>query len=379
MSVNKRWNKAHTKYRWRVVVYTPTNEFDKFGNRKMKHTYVGTYDTQKEADRIERDYISNLEKGNIELNKNATFKAVINFFIDYCEHEGRYQKGTIENYKCIHREHLNYFDEMPINKISNDIIRFWRKQAVDKGLSSYRINDCIKLLKAAFNHAISENKINTNPFANMKKEKLPKKNRRRFSIDELGVLLKTCKENIPEYWCMFVLSCLTGARVGEYTALTVKDIDFKNYKIYIEKQYTKGELKDRNKTKESTRVVHPSITTLEIIKWHIDTFNIKTGFLFLDSTKNKPVSAKWVSRKFKKLLILCGYEENYCRVHDLRGQYVDIQHAVGTPTEQISREVGHKRTSTTSDIYTEILAEVPVEMNRRMDEKIFGKDITNEK
>lgn len=373
MAVQKRWNKAKTKYRWRVVVYTPTNEFDRFGNRVMKHTYVGTYDTQKEADKVERDYITNLEKGNIELNKNATFKAVIDFFIDYCEHEGRYQKGTIENYKCIHREHLNFFDEMTITKITNDVIRFWHKHAVDKGLSPYRINDCIKLLKAAFNHAISENKINTNPFANMKKEKLPKKNRRRFSIDELGVLLKTCKENIPEYWCMFVLSCLTGARVGEYTALTVKDIDFKNYKIYIEKQYTKGELKDRNKTRESTRVVHPSITTLAIVKWHIDTFNIKSGFLFPDATKTKPVSAKWVARKFKKLLIICGYEEDFCRVHDLRGQYVDIQHAVGTPTEQISREVGHKRTSTTSDIYTQILAEVPVEMNKRMDEKIFGK------
>lgn len=374
MAVQKRWNKTKTKYRWRVVVYTPTNEFDKFGNRVMKHTYVGTYDTQKEAEKIERDYITNLEKGNIELNKNAIFKSVIDFFIDYCEHEGRYQKGTIENYKCIHREHLNFFDEMTITKITNDVIRFWRKHAVDKGLSPYRINDCIKLLKAAFNYAIKENQINTNPFTNMEKERLPKKIRKRFSTDELGQLLRTCKENIPEYYCIFTLSCLCGMRVGEYVALTVSDIDFNNSVIYVNKQYTKGELKDRNKTRESTRVIHPSKATLEIIKWHIQSFNIKMGFLFLDSTGKKPVSAKWVSRKLKKLLIICGYEEDYCRVHDLRGQYVDIQHAVGTPTEQISREVGHKRTSTTSDIYTQILAEVPVEMNKRMDERIFGKE-----
>ena len=155
MSVNKRWNKAHTKHRWRVVVYTPTNEFDKFGNRKMKHTYIGTYNTQKEAEKVERDYITNLENGNIELNKNATFSGVINFYIDCAEHEERLEKGTTDNYKCIHKEHLNFFDEMAINKISNDVIRFWRKQAVDKGLSPYRINDCIKLLKAAFNYAIS--------------------------------------------------------------------------------------------------------------------------------------------------------------------------------------------------------------------------------
>ena len=34
--------------------------------------------------------------------------------------------------------------------------------------------------------------------------------------------------------------------------------------------------------------------------------------------------AKWIERRFTKLLTLCGYEENFCRVQDLRGQYVDI-------------------------------------------------------
>ena len=62
MAVEKRWNKAHTKFRWRVVVYAPTSKFDRLGNRVMKHTYVGTYDTQKEAEKVERDYLTNLEK-----------------------------------------------------------------------------------------------------------------------------------------------------------------------------------------------------------------------------------------------------------------------------------------------------------------------------
>lgn len=370
MSVQKRWNKAHTKYRWRVVVYAPTSEFDKFGNRIMKHTYVGTYDTQKEAEKAERDYMINLEKCNIELNEDATFKAIMNFYIDYAKNEGHYQIGTIKNYECIHGEHLKFFDDMPVSKITKEVIRCWRKQVVKK-LSPYRINDCIKLLKAAFNYAIKEEQICKNPFAKIDKEPLPAKLRKRFSIEQLAELLQVCKEELPEYWCLFVLSCLTGMRVGEYTALTVNDIDFNNSKIIVEKQYTRGELKQRNKTSSSTRFVHPSNITLQVIKWHIKAFNIKSGFLFPDKNGN-PVSAKWVSRKFKKLLVFCGYEENFCRVHDLRGQYVDMQHAVGTPTEQIAREVGHIKTSTTSDIYTQILAEVPVEMNRRMDERLLN-------
>ena len=46
--------------------------------------------------------------------------------------------------------------------------------------------------------------------------------------------------------------------------------------------------------------------------------------------------------------------------------------ALGAPTSHISREIGHARTSTTDDIYTEILNEVPRDYNKKMDEKLFG-------
>lgn len=121
---------------------------------------------------------------------------------------------------------------------------------------------------------------------------------------------------------------------------------------------------------KSTRIVHVSDKMLEILKWHINEFNIKEDFLFEDMT-GKPVSAKWISRKFKKLLKLNNFEEDFCRVHDLRGQYVDIIHYCGIPTEYIAKEVGHSNTSTTSNIYTQILQEVPLEANERMDNKIF--------
>ena len=98
---------------------------------------------------------------------------------------------------------------------------------------------------------------------------------------------------------------------------------------------------------------------------HINTYGIIAGFLF-KGKGNNPISPTWVRKQFRKLLIKCGYSEDFCRVHDLRGQYVDIMKAVGTPTSQIAKEVGHTRTSTTDDIYTEILAEVPKESIRKI-------------
>ena len=75
---------------------------------------------------------------------------------------------------------------------------------------------------------------------------------------------------------------------------------------------------------------------------------------------------------FKNLLELNGYPRDFCRVHDLRGQYVDVMKALGAPTSHISRERGHSRTSTTDDIYTQILNEIPKDYNKKMDEKLFG-------
>lgn len=379
MAVTKIYtNKQKTKISWKVVVYIQTDQFDKFGNRIYKHQYVGCYATEREGKQAERDFYNKLEQGKLELNKNATCREVILFFLEFARKEGRYSKGTVANYECLHSKYLEFFDYVKIANITPALLRTWRRQMIEQKLSAYRINDCIKLLKSAFNYAIREKEISINPFKNMQNETPPPTIRHRFSTDQLSALLKSCKTMLPDYYCLFALACLTGMRVGEYTALKVEDIDFNNGFIYVSKQFTRGELKNRTKTASSTRTVHPSRTTLKIIMWHMKKYSINTGFLF-PATNGNPVSAKWVSRRFRRLLTLNNYSEDFCRVHDLRGQYVDVQHAMGAPTEHISKEVGHSRTSTTSDIYTQILAEVPKEMNNRMDRILFRKSKKNSK
>lgn len=159
-------------------------------------------------------------------------------------------------------------------------------------------------------------------------------------------------------------------RLGEYSAVCVENINPKRNEIYINKQYTRGELKARTKTLESTRVAKYPEELNEIIKWHRRKYNVFSGFLF-KGKDNKPISQKTISRRFKDLLKLCGYPENYMRVHDLRGEYVDIMNSAGVPVPFISRNIGHARTSTTNDIYTSILNSVKDEAMEKLSKKIF--------
>ena len=136
-------------------------------------------------------------------------------------------------------------------------------------------------------------------------------------------------------------------------------------------------MKNRTKKEASTRIVDISEQVLNIIQWHINELEINNDDFLFKNSKGDIVGAKWIERKFKALLIECGYDEDYCRVHDLRGQYVDIMHLCGVPLEYISRQVGHSNTIVTSKIYTQILHELPVQANALLDDKIFGSKKLN--
>lgn len=78
-------------------------------------------------------------------------------------------------------------------------------------------------------------------------------------------------------------------------------------------------------------------------------------------------ASSMLARCWESALLVNVDNDTYCRGHDIRGQYVDIMHYCGIPTEYISKEVGHSNTATTSNIYTQFLNEVPIEANQRMD------------
>ena len=376
MTVQKRTNPSGA-IRWRSVVRVETGKYDRFGNPERKQKVVGTFSTKKEAEKAEREFLNNFEANKIELNNEATVYDVVKLFLDFAKNEGEYSLGTVSNYEGVLRNHLSFFKDIKVTKITPALIQAWERSMYRKKASPHAYNTCVKVLKASFNYALKLRQVRTNPFVEMSNKSIPQKLRKRFSTDELTELIEVCRESFPEYYCLFVLATLTGARVGEYSALKVSDIDMQNRRIFINKQFTRGQLKNRTKKEASTRIVDISEQVLNIIQWHIKEFAISNDDFLFKTSKGNIVGAKWIERKFKALLIECGYDEDYCRVHDLRGQYVDIMHLCGVPLEYISRQVGHSNTIVTSKIYTQILHELPVQANALLDDKIFGSKKLN--
>lgn len=362
MSIRKRY-KTDGTFTWEFCITiqkVPRKQYRKSG-----------YKTKQDAAKAEMEAIQKYKNKKIQLSPNkTTFKKIIEIFFEHINYSNEYSKGTITNYEGYYKNHLQNFTNLTIEELSPYIIQKWTDKAT-KTKSPYVINGCRKLCKASFNYALKMKLIAENPFINMPLVKEPVVLRKRFCIEEIKKIIKICQEKMPDFFCVFTLAIFTGMRLGEYSAICVEDIDFEKNKIWVTKQYTRREIKSRTKTVSSKRIVDFPMSVGRIIKWHIRHYQIFNGYLFRGKNVKCPVSANWINSQFDKLLVECGYPKDYMRVHDLRGQFVDILHTLGLPTVYISRQVGHARTSTTNDIYSSIMSDVNLNAREAIEEKIF--------
>lgn len=332
------------------------------------------FKTKKEAQNAEREKLQEFNKyrgfWHADVEK-TTFKDIANLFIEHIEHSAEYESGTVCNYKGLLKNHINStFEAKKIVELTPLLIQQW-KDIKSKETSSYVLNNCIKLLKVMFNYAKKQKVLYNNPFDELEKVPEVKKIRNRFSVEQLKELYNTCKKELPEFYCLFCLATLTGMRVGEYTALTVDNILFERKQINVVKQYTRRTLKDRTKTESSIRAIDVCDFLINVIEWHMQEYNITSGFLFRGRFSDRPISQNSIIKYFRMLLDMHGYSKKFMRVHDLRGQYVDVCQALGLPLTYIAKQVGHARTSTTADIYSQVLSDVSESAKQGFD-RIFS-------
>jgi len=330
---------------------------------------VSGFKLEKEAKQAEYEFLKQLDEGKINLDDSSLFSEIAENFLNYIEKSPDYAKGTVCNYKGYYNNHLQMLHNMKAKNINEDILNTWVESEIKNGVSPQVINSCRKFGMAVFTYHKKTYKFN--PFSELDKRKEPKILRNRLSLNQLLEMKDICEENLPDFYLIFCMACLVGMRLGEYSALTVENIHPERNEIFIKQQYTRGELKARTKTDDSTRIAKYPNQLNEIIKWHRKKFGVFSGFLFKGKDENKPISQKTISRRFAELLKLCGLSENYMRVHDLRGQYVDLMHTADIPISFISKNIGHSGINITNNTYTSILNELKDSAMEKLGNMVF--------
>ena len=262
------------------------------------------------------------------------------------------KQRTIERYVSL-AKHCNEIANIKLQKIQpQEIQRLY--VSLQASLSAHTINKVHKVLSAAFKKAYELRMLNINIMQFVKPPKFEKKEIEIFKQEEIKKILSSLKEDryYEKYYPFFLLAISTGARLGELLGLRWIDFDANKNEIFIRQSIQgslKGLIRESTKTKAGIRKLSiPQKVAQELLKIGNPTPGDKESLIFQTNTGN-PYAPNNMIRAWKKILLQAEVE--YKNIHVLRHTHATQLLANSIPIVEVSRRLGHAKTSHTLDLY----------------------------
>lgn len=337
-----------------TITYT-----DIFGKR---HT-SGYYETIKEA----KKDLWKFEE--VKTNKNITYDFIFSNFLDKVKTKN--SENTYNNYIRYYNYYFKKYDLIDYDKVNS---LHWQDvfDKISKENSPYVAIMSLKMCKAAVNLLIKHDLIEKNVFNKIELIKPPKPDINHLTIDEIRLILETCKKAFPQYYALLYTFIGTGAREGEIFALEKSDFDYAEKKIKINKQFTKNKLFLHPKTASSNREIYLFNDLAETINEHIKTLKPDNPLLFPNKNGRYINISNIRNRLWLPLLKLCGIEKRV-RLHDLRGSYIDMVLSSGLSVKFAQNQCGHSKSETTLNVYARNNNDMILHATNQLN-TLFGKN-----
>lgn len=237
-----------------------------------------------------------------------------------------------------------YFKDKFVNEITPATIYNFYNTFSDKST----LRTCNSLLKFAFEKAIILGHITTTPLQISKPKFKSDYEINPFLFDEAKIIIDSAPTIMKN---LIAVAFYTGMRTGEVLGLKWENINFQNYTIKIDSQFTNG-FEDTPKTKSSNRIID-MLPTCE--KYLNEQFKI-TGFneyCFLNE-QNKPFkTSSSVYHIWKKLLLKLNF--NYRSFYQTRHTFASNMLSNGENPLWVSQMLGHKSLDITLQKYSKYI------------------------
>jgi site-specific recombinase XerD len=230
-----------------------------------------------------------------------------------------------------------YLQSISLAKIEDEFVSV-RLERVKPGT----VNNELRHLKAAFNHAVDREYVESNPFLKVKLLKVTKSGSQFFSVEELRKLDKVIdREDYQQIMWMLVL---TGMRIGE-----LLDLKWKN--IYLEQRLIRIHGKG-----DKVRIVGISDDLLSIVQGITRYENsefVFPGLQFISQTEKSAYGKRSYShlrRKFSEYLDQAGIQGSF---HKFRHTFASLMLMRGVSGRAVQMLLGHE-SITTTELYTHL-------------------------
>lgn len=326
---------------------------DVYGKRKRKTVYGNL---KSEVEEKINTIIYEIQTGEyIEPSKES----FINFLYEYhrvCRN--KWADTTASLYKMYIDVHFKpYFNDMKLVDIKPITLNKFYSYKLDNvegkkiPLTNNTIIKLNKFLNSAFNYAVKNEMIKTNPASNVilaKKEKYKPNVYNEKLFLQLLDYVKDKYDRVP-----ITLGAGMGFRRGEIFGLTWNDIDFENKLISVNKTKVRFDknINKSTKNESSNRIVSGPDYVFETLKDYKKEMNPKS-----DDENILNVNPSYYSHRFKWLLD--KFDMPAIRLHDLRHFNAVMMMEKGIPDKVAAERLGHSQVSTLRDIYQHVLTDV---------------------
>ena len=368
--------KNYTKHGEKYYMFQVYLGKDKLTGKEIRTTRRG-FKTKKEAQKALRQVQADFESGKFsnQLNSPKTFGELFNLWFDNV-YKHKVKEATLSTAKERYKLYLKKYENMNFKKMDVAFCQQITNQFAEKYAGYKAIT---KFISMPLDYAVKLEIIDSNPFKKITYPKSHGNSRPRRNADNNFYSKKELKEflNILEdysknrayYLYPFCrLLAFTGMRIGEATALTWDDIDFKKKKLEINKGKiyiveTKEYKITDPKTKKSKRTLYLDDKTLHILKeWQIT----QQKLFFANGISRDSTDLMFTKLRSPKVLSNSNVENDlhyfYSKhkslkeisPHGFRHTHASLLFEAGATLKEVQERLGHSNSKTTLEIYTHV-------------------------
>jgi integrase len=348
---------------------TVSQGFDASGNRIRRYKTVYA-DGKREAEQLLKEFEKELEAEAREKGESIRFVTFFNLWMrNYAK--VKLEPSTLEIYGIVAKPILNYFRNYQLHAITTlDVEQFLNEEKTNKRGS---LEKKYNVMKSIFKHAVKWRYLEHNPMEGIKKPKNPQKEIKFYDRDEIKEVLQAVKEMDNQQQLKVKLAVVGGLRRGEVLGIADDAVvwETNQIKVFRSVQYSQSEglrLK-RTKTGDSRIVTFPSWLMLELRVHYLDLLQHRaeigplwTGWedtegrqvtlLFADDY-GRPLRPDSIT-KFWGRFMKRHPQLKRIRFQDLRHTSASLILSEGVNIKVLQKRLGHKRATTTLNVYTHI-------------------------
>jgi integrase len=273
----------------------------------------------------------------------------------------------------MHKQVLPYFGSVPLNRITNAVVREWVSMLLSSGLSAATTRKAVFALRQCLAAAIADERIQFNPACAVPLPTERQKPPRYLSQSEVERLVD---EMPPQYRALVLVGGYAGLRWGEVAGLRRRDIDPLRSRVRVTS--TAVELRghvtldNEPKTTRSKRSIPMARGIMRRLEEHLFGFvDGSADALVFTAPGGGPLFRSWGRDVLRPAALRANLDD--ITFHSLRHSFVAIMVAAGCNVREVSEWAGHNSVAFTLTRYGGLFEDGADAAVDRLDALLEGK------